>query len=132
MAKTAKKILLIDLDDSRRTSRIALLEQAGYHVSLRTDHVQAAELNQEGTYDLVVVALHRNSELATEYSDRLAILKPKLPILLLTDFGVLTPEGTLSRSIKAGVPREIMAEIATMLEGSAHIREMSKDAAPPS
>jgi hypothetical protein len=49
---------------------------------------------------------------------------PTLPILLLLDVGVFAPRGTLSRSIETGFPIDMMREIADMLAGSKHIREL--------
>ena len=48
MTDEAKKIMLIDLDDSRRSSRKLLLEHAGYEVALRDNYVSAETLNHEG------------------------------------------------------------------------------------
>src|SRR6202034_3837675 len=41
MGTEAKKILLIDLDDHLRDSRILLLEHAGYDLDLRNNYVAA-------------------------------------------------------------------------------------------
>lgn len=50
---TAKKILLVDLDDERRDSRVGLLTQAGYSVEVRKDRIAAERLDHESTFDLV-------------------------------------------------------------------------------
>jgi hypothetical protein len=47
-----------------------------------------------------------------------------LPILPLTDAGVFVPHGTLSRRLATGFPEELMLEVAEMLSGSSHIREL--------
>ena len=88
-----KRILLVDLDDSRRASRLQLLTHAGYAVDVRTDHIEAERLDHEGEFDLVIVALHGSPEQAATYSDDLSTAKQRLPILLLTDSGVYVPKG---------------------------------------
>ena len=119
-----KKILLIDLDDHRRETRVRLLANAGYFVDVRTDYIEAERLDHEGTYDLVIVALHGNPDKAAHYSDLLSRARPRLPILLLTDSGVYVPPGTLSPSLESGSPAELIREIASMLAGSTYIREL--------
>lgn len=122
--ENAKKILLIDQDDHRRDSRVSLLTHSGYLVSVRTDHVEAYKLDHEGSFDLIVVALHGDPTKATQYSDQLSQLKPNLPILLLADVGVFVPPGTLGHSMETGSPASLIAEIARILAGSTHVREL--------
>jgi hypothetical protein len=57
-----KKILLIDLDDTRRATRVGLLTSSGYDVDLRDDYIAAERLDHEGFFDLVIVALHGHPE----------------------------------------------------------------------
>lgn len=102
-----------------------MLTNAGYSVDLRTDHVEAEFLDHEGRFDLIILALHGNPEKAALYSDRLSNAEPQLPILLLTDFGVFVPSGTLSRSVETGDPAKLIRQVAAMLEGSSHVRELS-------
>jgi hypothetical protein len=123
-----RKLLLIDLDDDRRKSRILLLTSAGYSVDLRDDYISAERLDHEGSFDLVVVALHGQSEKAREYSDQLSRAKPRLPILLLTDSGTYLPPGTLGHTVETGDPKKLIEEIASMLAGSTHIREQPVEA----
>jgi hypothetical protein len=120
----SKKLLLIDLDDGRRTSRTHLLTSAGYTVDLRDDYMDAERLDHEGFFDLIILALHGHPDKALAYSDQLSRAKPRLPILLLTDSGVYVPPGTLGHSVETGNPAALMKEIASMLEGSTHIREL--------
>jgi DNA-binding NarL/FixJ family response regulator len=123
-----KKVLLIDLEDIRRGTRVRMLTKAGYDVQLRIDHVDAEWLDHEGHFDLVILSLHRTKlDDAAAYSERLRERRPKLPVLLLLDVGVFVPRGTLSRSMDTGFPVEFMQEIASMLAGSAHIREVDVD-----
>jgi DNA-binding NarL/FixJ family response regulator len=118
------KLLLIDLDDARRASRVHLLTASGFAVNVRNDYIAAERLDHEGEFDLVILALHGHPENATDYSNQLARSKPTLPILLLTDSGVYVPRGTLSESIEAGDPGGLIREIASMLAGSTHVREL--------
>jgi AmiR/NasT family two-component response regulator len=122
--ENAKKILLIDLNDIRRESRVRLLTHAGYTVDVRTDYVEAERLDHEGRFDLVILALHSDPAKAAHYSDHLCRAKPRLPILLLTDVGVFVPPGTLSRSIETGSPDDLIQEITGMLAGSTSVREL--------
>jgi DNA-binding NtrC family response regulator len=124
MGIETKKILLIDLNDSLRDSRILLLKHAGYELDLRRDYVAAEALDHEGAYDLVIIAVRYLPEETILYSDRIAKTHPDLPILLLTDNGVYAPKGTLSRYLEAGTPMEFMKTVASMLAGSVHIREI--------
>ena len=124
MRDETKKILLIDLNDPRRETRIKLLQQAGYDVDLRQDYVAAETLSNEGIYDLVIIAVHALPEKTIHYSDHLVKTNPDLPVLLLVDYGVFVPRGTLGRHIETGHPLEFMQAIAGMLVGSTHIREI--------
>jgi hypothetical protein len=124
----SKRVLLVDLEDTRRQTRVRMLTQAGHDVQLRVNHVDAEWLDHEGHFDLVILSLHRTKlEEAASYSERLRIRKPDLPVLLLLDVGVFVPRGTLSPSIDTGYPVEFMREVASMLAGSTHIREVDPD-----
>lgn len=124
MNQSTKRLLLIDTDDLRRKSRVELLSRSGYSVDVRNDHLSAERLNDEKDYDVVILALHGNPEKAIAYSDQLSRDTPALPILLLTDYGVYVPPGTLNRSIEAGDPAALMKALASMLAGSTHVREL--------
>ena len=117
-----KRILLIDEDDDRRMTRVALLRQAGYSVEVRRDFKAAKGIEDEGAFDLVIVALRLEPERTTAYSNELAGHHPGLPILLLTDHGVFAPVGTLGTTLEAGQPAELMSQLASMLAGSSYIR----------
>ena len=120
-----KRVLLVDLDDSRRQTRVRMLTGAGYEVESRADHEVSETLDSEGTFDLLILALHKKKlEEAAAYSERLRKKKADLPILLLLDAGVFVPHGTLSPSMETGFPFEMMKEIAAMLAASVHIREL--------
>jgi CheY-like chemotaxis protein len=124
MEQEKKRVLLVDLEDSRRETRIKLLESAGYEVGIRTDHVVAERLDHEAGYDLIIIALHRNPGEAAAYGDRVSRINPNLPILLLTDAGVFAPSGTLNQSVEAGRPFKLMQEVASMLAGSSHVASL--------
>ncbi len=121
---STKKILLIDADDTRRDSRVILLTSLGYSVDLRDDYISAERLDHEGFFDLIILALRGQPEKALAYSDHLSRTKPRLPILLLADSGVYVPPGTLNPSVEAGDPAALIHEIASLLAGSTHIREL--------
>lgn len=125
-----KQILLIDLDDTRRNTRVRMLETAGYSVEVCADDLEADGLKEEASFDLVILALHRKRlDDAAAYSERLRKKYPSLPILLLLDTGVFIPRGTLSQSLETGIPFDLMQRVAEMLAGSTHIRELKS--APP-
>jgi hypothetical protein len=117
-----KRILLIDEDDDRRMTRVTLLQHAGYFVEVRRDIKAAQGLEDEGTFDLVIVALRLDPKRTTAYSNELASHYPGLPILLLTDHGVFAPAGTLGTTLEAGHPIELMSRLASMLAGSSYVR----------
>jgi DNA-binding NtrC family response regulator len=120
-----KKVLLIDRDDTRRETRVRMLADAGYDVEPREGFFPPEEAASEATFDLVVVALRREDLTeAAAYSERLRHGRRSLPILLLTDDGVFVPRGALSPNIKTGDPVALMTEIAELLAGSKHIREL--------
>jgi DNA-binding NtrC family response regulator len=120
----AKRLLLIESEDFRRSSRIRLLVASGYEVDVREDFAAAEALHDERSYELVILALRETSAKAIAYSDRLKHSAPQLPILLLADFGVIIPPGTLSQSIEAGTPQSLLEKVAAMLRDSTHIPEL--------
>lgn len=124
----ASRILLIDRDDVRRATRVHLLEGAGYEVAVRTDWLTSEQINHEGHFDLVLIALRRpDLQAAAAYSDRLSRAKPTLPILLITDGGVFAPRGTVSQVLQSDSgPAEVLKEIAERLAGSTHILELDE------
>jgi DNA-binding NtrC family response regulator len=121
---TPQRILLIDLDDVRRQSRVQMLESVGYEVETRANYMAAERLDHESEFDLIIVTLHHHPEDAAAYSDHLSKADPRLPILLLTDAGVFVPKGTLSQSVGAGSVSELIQKVSAMLVGSTHIREL--------
>jgi len=126
--RTRKKILLVDRDNSRRNTRVRMLQATGYDLEVREDHVEAEDLDHEPTFDLIIIALHRSKlDDAAAYSEKLRKSHPRLPILLVTDVGVYVPRGTLSPRVESGFPEEFMRHIAKMLAGSTHIRELPSE-----
>jgi CheY-like chemotaxis protein len=121
---SAKQILLIDYQDGRRDSRVKILESAGYTITVHDRHQTTEKLEHEDRFDLIVLALHTSPAEAASYSDRLTQQFPRLPILLLTDSGIYVPKGTLSRSMEAGIASELLTNIAEMLAGTSHVREI--------
>jgi len=103
-----------------------MLESVGYEVETRATYVAAERLDHEGSFDLIIVALHSHPECTAAYSDHLSRSDPKLPILLLTDAGVFVPKGTLSESVGAGSMTHLIQRVSAMLVGSDHIRELGE------
>lgn len=123
----SQKILFVDKNDPRRATRVAILTSAGYEVEVRND-VEASELlDHEAHFDLILIALNRSDlRAAAAYSEMLRKKRPTLPILLLTDTNVFVPRGTLSPHSEGGYPKEMLEQIADMLAGSKHIREIDE------
>lgn len=124
MDHARKRLLLIDNNDSRRESRVRLLTSAGYTIEVRDGYLSAEKLNNVRDFDLIILALHGDVQKAIAYSEQLSKASPPQPILLLTDFGVYVPPGTLSRSIDSGDPAALIKELASMLAGSKYVREL--------
>lgn len=122
----SKKILLIDLDDTRRQTRVQILESVGYVVDVRNDHVAAAKAANENDHDLVVLALMMKAKLAAAYAARLQESSPTLPLLILTDVGAYAPLGM--QSYDGGEPKEFLAKVAELLVGSKHVRILPLEA----
>jgi hypothetical protein len=120
MNSAAKRILLVDLEDARGSTRVELLRGAGYEVGARPPELEIE--GDEGSFDLVIVALHHKPESAAAYSDRVAVRFPDLPILLLADQGVFAPPGTVSAAMQTGSPEQLIGEIAMMLNDSTYVR----------
>lgn len=116
-----KRILLVDVDDQRRATRVSLLRHSGYQVETRKDFQAAENSADEGQFDLVIVALHAVPDGTGDYTNRLAETYLGLPILLLTDMGVFVPTWVTSRSTDGSYPAALMAEVASMLTHSLYI-----------
>lgn len=112
-----KSILLVDRDDVRRETRIALLESHGAKVTARENCSTSASLDSEGTFDLLIVVVNSdNLKEATGYAEHVHLSNSNLPILLLRDLGVSLPAVTPGRVLEAGDPRKLVLEVAEMLE----------------
>ena len=119
------RILLVDFDDARRETRIRILESRGYEITVRNDYVASEALDHEGSFDLMILAVHRKDlKKSIDYTNRVQRAKPDLPILLLTDAGVYAPKGTLSKSIETDGYAALLNSIAGMFDASSHIREL--------
>jgi CheY-like chemotaxis protein len=125
-----KSVLLVDFDDTRRATRVKLLESRGMRVTLRNDYVESDRLDHEGSFDLLILSLHLHElKEAAAYTDRVQRAKPNLPILLLTDNGVFAPRGTLSRTMETEGPALLLDEVSQMLAASSHIKELESSVA---
>jgi DNA-binding NtrC family response regulator len=123
-----KSILLIDVNDPRRNTRVKLLENAGYAVHISQAPQEVETLGGEQEHDLVLLSLHRDKFIeAVSYADRLQKANPDLPILILSDAGVYVPRGTVSPSIQTGDPDALVKKIAQMLTGGGHIQAITPD-----
>jgi len=116
------KILIVDMDQMRRESRVKQLANAGYDVDSRDSDDCAQCPSNPGTYDLMVCSFHQHPEEATPYVDALRIKNPQQPILLLTDYGVFVPHGCLDEAPHCG---PLVKEIAGVLTGSSDVAELN-------
>jgi DNA-binding NtrC family response regulator len=120
-----KHILLIDHNDSRRATRVLMLQEAGYEV-VTADSYQAVEGHiREATFDLVIVETDEIKKAVIAYAEPLRGLQPDLPILVLSDLGLFLPKQVLLARFAAGnpSPMEVITKIAAMLLESTHRRE---------
>ena len=115
------KILVIDLDQMRRESRVKQLANAGYVVDALDFHDCQEYTSNPGIYDLMVCSFHQHPEEATEYVDALRVNNPQQPILLLTDYGVFVPHGCLNETPQCA---PLVKEIAGVLTGSSDVEEL--------
>jgi AmiR/NasT family two-component response regulator len=126
-----KRILFVDLEDTRRGTRERLLLDAGYQVEVRNSHEMSQQLDHEASFDLVLLAVRRdNRNNAQSYLEMLTQKRPQLPVLLLTDLGIFLPQGSMGNEIESGNPAALLSEIARLLTGSTHIPEVSINTAP--
>ena len=124
MGQIVTRILLVDLNDFRRETLVELLKNEGYQVFIRDTWRDAGRLDHEGRFDLIIVALRIEPADAAAYSEQLKNLRPTLPVLLLTDYAVFVPRGTICEYIQSGKPIELLRKIAGMLADSHHVREL--------
>lgn len=104
------QILLIDLNDFRRETRVRVLQSAGHFVTVFSGFVEVEKIIDEEKFDAVLVSVSDDQigNKAIAYSDRLARRLPNLPVLLLTDYGVFLPVATLSPRLETGHPAELL------------------------
>ena len=120
-----KRILLIDEDDNRRTTRILLLRHAGYEVMTAQRFQDVEGHLHEAAYDLVIVETDNIAKESIAYGERIREVNPQLPILLLSDTGLFLPRHVVLSSFASGSPSpaEVMAMVTTLLAQSGHHRE---------
>ncbi len=120
-----KRILLIDRDDLRRTTRVLLLQKAGYEVVTADSFEDVEGHIREAAFDLVIVETDNVVRDSIAYGQRLRGINPRLPILLLSGEGLFFPKNVLLSSFAAAQPSpvEVMTRIAALLLESKHQRE---------
>jgi DNA-binding response OmpR family regulator len=104
--------LLIDEDDERRMTQVALLKYGVYSVEVRKDFKAAQSIADEGAFDLIILALRIDADETSSYSNELACHNAGLPILLLTDHGMFALHATVTATMEAGRPMELMSQVA--------------------
>ncbi len=120
-----KRILLIDHDDPRRATRMLLLKGQGYEV-VSADSYQDVEGHiREAAFDLVIVETDDIKKAVIAYGERLRVIQPQLPILVLSNLGLFLPKEVVLAHFEAGSPSpvEVITKIAAMLLASTHQRE---------
>jgi DNA-binding NtrC family response regulator len=120
-----KRVLLIDHHDARRATRVYLLQGAGYEVTT-ADRFELVEGRiREAGFDLVIVETDNVMRDSIAYGQRLRLINPQLPILLLSEAGLFFPKDVVLSSFSAGQPSplEVMTKIAALLLASTHLRE---------
>src|SRR5678815_591981 len=106
-----KRILFVDLEDTRRGTRERLLLDAGYQVEVRSSHELSQQLDHEASFDLVLLAVRRgNRNQAQSYLEMLTQQRPHLPVLMLTDLGIFLPRGSMGKGIESGNPAALLSE----------------------
>lgn len=121
-----KTILLIDLDDPRRETRVLILSRAGYKVQVCADFSTVDHKVADAGFDLIILALRETHlKSAVRCSERLQRAHPTLPLLLLPDRAAFV-ESQLKKvsTIRSGDPEEMMRAVAELLQESGHV---SKD-----
>ena len=119
------RILLIDKDDSRRVTRVMLLEHEGYEVVTANRFQDVEGTVAESGFDLVILETDDIEKAAVAYGERLKAIRPKLPILVLSSNGLFLPKESLLTSFHGvhPTPPEVMARIAALLMRSTHKRQ---------
>ena len=79
-----KRILLADDSPQIRESLSKLLRNAGYHITLVAQGGQALDRALEEEFDLLLLDLNMPGMDGWQTLDHLALLKPELPVLIIT------------------------------------------------
>ena len=120
-----KRILLIDRKDTRRATRVMLLEREGYEVVTANRFQDVENSLAESGVDLVVLNADEDEKATVDYGQRLKHIAPTLPILVLSENGLFLPRTSLLASFRGEhpTPPEVLAKIAAMLMASEHERQ---------
>ena len=92
---------ILFVDDETMIADIAkkMLESLGYHVAVRTNAIEALEAfrNNPKGYDLVITDLAMPKMSGLELAEKILQIRPELPIVLCTGFGIRIGEEKVAR-----------------------------------
>jgi CheY-like chemotaxis protein len=117
---TLKSILCVDDESTGLYVRKLLLEAEGYFVLTAENGVDAMALFAEQSVDLVVLDFAMPGMEGGMVAEKMKVLKPSVPILMLSAYVDLPAEtlGRIDRLMTKGEPpRHFLRAIAELLEG---------------
>ncbi len=79
-----KRILLVEDEETLATGLLFNLKEEGYHVFWARDGLQALELFESGTYDLIILDIMLPYHDGFEVAQQIRQKSPQIPILMLT------------------------------------------------
>ncbi len=79
-----KRILLVEDEETLATGLLFNLKEEGYHVFWAKDGLQALELFESGTYDLIILDIMLPYHDGFEVAQKIRQKSPQIPILMLT------------------------------------------------
>lgn len=104
-----ERILLVDDDEDLLFSVTLMLQKLGYNVTSRNDPIKALELFRTApeSFDLVITDQAMPNLNGIQLAEKLAALRPELPIILCTGFDPTSSYGTDSNGQIAGFITEV-------------------------
>jgi DNA-binding NtrC family response regulator len=112
MNNSILKVLLIDRDPQRK-ERISALKNNGYRVFPALDLKQARERCKPGAYDLIIVNVGEQPEMALEFCESIKSRDPKQSVLLMTDPSVQLPPQDY---MVPDIPERLLERVKWMFE----------------